>query len=156
MSSIFGEQTAKFEIGGNTITLENCIVSPNFRMPVHIMHQSCLTGHRTYSRNENFVSFKIVDYLFKYTSPEDKADEILACEDQQVTFYPFIDGDENKNVIMENVDIKSLDENDITRIDIAIITFMTPMYSKLFMNKILTDEDNIFFTDEDGGIFTDG
>jgi len=158
MSSIFGEQTAKFLYGETEVSLDHCIVSPNFRIPAHIMHQSCLspTGHRTYSKNENFISFKAVDYLFKYANPKSKADELLAYEDLQVDFYPFIDGDENKNVIMENVDIKSLDENDITRIDIAIITFMTPMYSKLFMNKILTDEDNIFFTDEDGGIFTDG
>jgi hypothetical protein len=156
MSSIFGEQTAKFLYGETEVSLDHCIVSPNFRIPTHIMHQSCLTGKRTYSKNENFISFKAVDYLFKYANPKSKADELLSYEDLQIDFYPFIDGNENKNVILEYIDIKSLDENDPTRTDIAIMNFVTPMYAKAFLNKIFTEEDGLFFEDQDGKTFTDG
>jgi hypothetical protein len=102
------------------------------------------------------MSFIVTDYLFKYADPKAKADEIIDYENTLINFYPFIDGDENRNVIFENIEIKSLDENDPTRKDVAIMTFVSEMYARLFTNKIFTDEDNIMFEDEDGVKFTDG
>ena len=87
MSSLFGQSYCKV----NDLNLEYSIVEPNFLIPAEIMHESVLTGTRTYSKKENYSEFSVMVYLFQYADANTKASAILALENTLVTFTFSVD-----------------------------------------------------------------
>lgn len=154
MSSIWGEQHSKFVSGINTVDLNYCVVPGNFLSPVSIMHESKLTGLRTWSKNEKYLMFNVAVYLFKETNPNTKATEIEQYENQPVTFYPFADGTISGDMRIEKIDFRPLSGTENDRKDVAILTLISTQWAGSLLHQRLTDEDGIQFTDEDGKVFT--
>jgi len=88
MSEIWGEISCKLELGETVLELQHSILQPNFFIPKTIMHESVLTGKRTYSKNYNYSEFEINEYLFRYDDPGSIADQLLNFEDEVILFTP--------------------------------------------------------------------
>lgn len=104
MSMIWGTTGTKINNDESECYLEHSIVEPNFLVPASIMHESKIDGHRSWSKNNNYVAFEVMDYLYMYANPEVKAKEILAFEDTDVTFTFYSDGAMIQKMHVESVD----------------------------------------------------
>lgn len=93
MKSVFGEQSTRIEFDEVSLDLEHTIIEPNFMKPNSVLHESVLTGKRTWSRNSRFVEFTFTEYLFMYEDDGVSVlNQLLDMEDQEVTFYLHSDG----------------------------------------------------------------
>jgi len=118
VSNIWGEISCKLENDSGTVTLEHSILEPNFYEPETIIHESVITGRRTYSKDSRYSEFIITEYLFKYSDPISIANQLLGLENTIVLFTP---GELmwSKHCIITVVDIFPLVEP--YRYDIAMI-----------------------------------
>lgn len=126
MSSVWGTTPPEMTDGETTCVLEHAVVEPNFLKSAEIMHESVLTGHRSWSRNESYVEFSVMDYLCEYANPNTKALEILAFEDKDVTFTFATDGGMVQQ--MRVVDVNFFPLIKPNRDDVAVIHFMNIDY----------------------------
>jgi len=108
MSTIWGTQYCKMVLGGTTVNLLHAIIEPNFMIPDTKMHESKLTGMRTWSRKRVRMEFTVMEYLFKYDDPVAKATEIMSLENNVVTFTFANDGGLTQDMYLEPIDIYGL------------------------------------------------
>ncbi len=150
MSTVFGEQTALIECGEVSLTLDYCIVEPNFLKPVAIMHESVLTGKRTWSRNERFVEFEVMIYLFKYPDGGKAVlNSLLAMEDQEVNFFMHSDGFLTQLMWLVGIDVFALIKPYSK--DVAILSLANKNYLRLSSGPVLDDATGQPILDDNSG-----
>lgn len=145
MSNVWGEISCKLEFGETELILEHSILEPNFFVPEKIVHESKLTGLRTYSKNAHYSEFLITEYLYKYENPNEKADELLDLEDNIVLFTP---GSLlwSKYCIVTLVDFYGLD-SPYTK-DLAMIKLVSTDFA--ILGGYLTTLSNLIIKTKDG------
>lgn len=84
---IFGILKSYIIYNGETVTLENSIVTPDWFQNNDIVHKSIITGKRTHSWRADYASFNLIDYLFKYTDPTLQFQSIKNLQGMIVDFY---------------------------------------------------------------------
>ena len=129
MSLIWGTTVANMNDGVNDYTFTHGIVQPNFMIPTYKMHESILTGKRTWSKMNNYVEFEITEFLCKYSNSNTKAASLLSFENKEVTFEFASDGGMVQNMYVEMVDFFPL-ENPYSK-DIAIIKVINTDYLQI-------------------------
>jgi len=108
VSSIWGTTTCRINNDSKTTNLVHSIVEPNFMIPAEIMHESSISGKRTWNNPNNYMAFSVMDYLFRYDSPQTQANNLLDFEDSTVTFSFATDGGLVLNLYLESVDFYPL------------------------------------------------
>jgi hypothetical protein len=146
MSTIWGIQHSRIVSGATTVELEHSIIEPNFIISDAIMHESVLTGVRTWSRKRMRTEFTVMEYLFKYANPHTKAREILALENTVVTFYLAIDGAMVQEMYLDSVDIYGLIRP--YRYDVAVLNFKSKNW--LNVGGYLKTKDGKYIKTADG------
>lgn len=146
MSSIWGIQHSRMTLGAVTVELEHSIIEPNFMLSDAIMHESALTGVRTWSKGHYLLEFSVMEYLFKYSDPVAKANEILALEDNVVSFTLAIDGALTHNMYLEAIEIHSLYKP--YAYDVAVLNFKSEKY--LNISRYLKAKDGKLIKTADG------
>lgn len=152
MSKIFGEQHCSINDGETEVVLEKAIISPSFDN-AEIVHESCLTGFRCYSKMNNYFKALVIVHLFKYTNANQRAKELLLLEGKSVTFIFAQDGGLVQQMHIEKVDIYPLFKPYAD--DVAIIKVFNQNY--IMTSRRLKDrESRLLKTDKNKFIRTRG
>ena len=132
--ALLGTTNPKFIVGATTVQLYNAVLSTSFQEPDIITHKSVLTGFKSYVVKGDYSSFDVLVYLYKYSVPKTKFQEIYAYNHQNCYFYPHADGNAIKDsggtdvyfhisqMRLEYLD--NLNENDILRIRFEAIDYV--------------------------------
>ena len=154
---IFGTTNPKFVSGVNTVNLEYSHLDPAFLIPAEIMHESVLTGFRSFVNSNDFARFGVMIYLWKYPNPVTKFEELQTYKNTTVFFYPHSDGDPIWDVDGNdeaNFNIKSVTGyylNDIVDYAVCVVTFEALEHILIEDKRtVITTEGGITLTTEDG------
>lgn len=147
---IWGSTYCRINNDSLTVNMPHSIIEPNFMIPAQKMHESILTGTRTWSNLNNYLEFSITDYLFKYDSPIAQANHLLALENTIVTFAFAIDGGLILSMYLESVDIHPLFQP--WRKDIAVLNLKSVEY--LRVSRRIKTKDGKWIKTADGNYLT--
>lgn len=129
MSLVFGTTVATMNDGENEYTFTHGVVAPNFMVHAYKMHESVLTGKRTWSRMNSYVEFEITEYLCKYSNANVRATSLLSFENKEVTFEFASDGGLVQNMYVSTIDFFPL-EHPYSK-DVAIIKVINTDYLQI-------------------------
>ena len=137
--SIFGTTYSKFVSGSDTVLLEHSLLDPTMLELEYVEHKSVLNGKRNFITKGNRSEFKVTLFLFKYSNPTTKLNEVLDYEDSLVVFYPFVNGNpiqneygSNINFYLSNIELFFLTE--LAKHDVLVLTFTAQDYSSALID----------------------
>ena len=90
--AIFGSGSAKIVSGSTSASLEYSVLTPEWVISDYVEQTSVMNGNRNYIGLGDYSKFKVDVYLYKYSSPKTKFNEIYRYIHKDVIFYPHIDG----------------------------------------------------------------
>lgn len=109
MSAVFGIQQCRLNDGEEEVVLHHSIKEPNFESAT-IVHTSCLTGARKYSKMNSYFSTAVTAYLMKYPNAKEIAKTLQQMEGKIVTFIFAPDGGLVQQMFLESVEIFPLEK----------------------------------------------
>lgn len=89
---IFGTGASKFDYSGSVVTLDHCILNPNYIISDNVDATSVLTGHKHITNLGDYSSFDVSVYLYKYAVPSASFMTLYSYLHKNVYFWPHSDG----------------------------------------------------------------